>query len=356
MRTTNGTGGGGLIFRPETLPEPSVVPRFNQARRGVALLSVLWLAAALSAIAFTIANQVRSETERTSTDRDSLRAYYLASGAVYRAVMYVQWGPVYRNDDGSPKYYQAPMPVIPFQFPTGTAAVQVIPENSKLNVNTATPEELKGLLLALGTNPARAGAVVGGILDWRSASGAATEFDAYYLSLTPSFRSRHASFQEIEELLLVRGMTPDLFYGSYTRNEDGRLVAHAGLRDCLSVFGSVGGQMDVNTVQPAVMRAVGIGPDVAATIVAMRTAAPIRTLDQLSALQSSGPGVGRLGFPTNSIMTLRATARLRLPNGQLSEVQRSVSAMVKFMPRQFGMGPNPVFHVLRWYDNAVAIQ
>jgi general secretion pathway protein K len=326
--------------------------------RGIALLSVLWLVAALSAIAFTVANLVRSETERTSTDRDSLRAYYLASGGIDRAVLYIQWGPLYHNDDGSPKYYQAPMPVIPFNFPTGTAAVQVIPENSKLNVNTATPEELKTLLLALGTDPARADGILAGILDWRSASaeGAATEFDAYYLSLIPSFRSRHASFEEIEELLLVRGVTPDLFYGNYTRTEDARLVPHAGLRDCLSVFGSVGGPMDVNTVQPAVMQAIGISPSVAAAIVAMRRTAPILDLDQLATLQSVGPGTGRLGFQTNSVMTLRATARLRLPNGQLSDVQRSVAAMVKFLPRQFGMGPNGIFHVLRWYDNAVAIQ
>ena len=43
-------------------------------------------------------------------------------------------------------------------------------------------------------------------------------FDQYYLSLTPSFRARHASFEEIEELLVVKGMTPDLYYGTYDRD------------------------------------------------------------------------------------------------------------------------------------------
>ena len=54
--------------------------------------SVLWLSAALSAIAFTVANTVRGETERTSTEVDSLRCYYLATGAIERALVYVQWG------------------------------------------------------------------------------------------------------------------------------------------------------------------------------------------------------------------------------------------------------------------------
>ena len=59
--------------------------------RGSALLAVLWLAAALSAIAFTVATTVRGETERTSTDIDSLRAYYLASGSVERGILWILW-------------------------------------------------------------------------------------------------------------------------------------------------------------------------------------------------------------------------------------------------------------------------
>ncbi|HEV3116947.1 MAG TPA: hypothetical protein VGY58_07850, partial [Gemmataceae bacterium] len=76
------------------------------AVRGSALLAVLWLAAALSAIAFRVANTVRAETERTSTEVDALRSYYLAVGAIDRAILWVQWGPSYRNPDGTPRYYQ----------------------------------------------------------------------------------------------------------------------------------------------------------------------------------------------------------------------------------------------------------
>lgn len=323
---------------------------------GVALLSVLWLVAALTAIAFTVANLVRAETDRTSTERDALRAYYLASGAISRAVLYVQWGPNYRNDDGTPKYFVPPMPVLHFDFPTGSAAVQVIPENNKLNINTVPPEQLKILLLVLGVDPGRVDSIVAGIVDWRSPAPGPTEFDQYYLSLTPSFRSRHSSFEEIEELLLVRGVTPDLFYGSYTRNEDGRLMPHASLRDCLSIY-ATNGPMDINTVEPAVMQAIGIRPDVAAAIVQLRKIAPILSMDRVAPLLSGSPGAGQLSTTViNSMTTLRATARLKLPNGQLSEVQRSAAALVKFLPHQFGMGPNTPFDVMRWYDNAVSLE
>src|SRR5947209_7204765 len=148
-------------------------------RRGSALLAVLWLSAALSAIAFTVANTVRSETERTTTAVDSLRAYYLATGAIERALVHVQWG-------GS--YYTPPQSIMRLQFPAGDAMVELIPETSKLNINQATQADLSALLAAIGAPPDRASQIVAGILDWRSSSGggAFTQFDQHYMGLKPS--------------------------------------------------------------------------------------------------------------------------------------------------------------------------
>ena len=163
-------------------------------------------------------------------------------------------------------------------------------------------------------------------------------------------------------MLLVRGVTPDLFYGSYTRTAQGQLVPHAGLRDCLSVYGSTSA-FDVNTVEPAVMQAIGIPADVAASIYAMRKAAPFRTMAQLAPFRSRGPGVGRLamdGLTLNRAfaLTLRATAQLKLSNGQLSDVHRTVSELVMFLdPDSELFKPGqPPYHVLRWYENAVPLQ
>ncbi len=326
--------------------------RRRHGSHGAALLLVLWLTAALSAIAFTLANTVRGEIERSSTDADGLKAYYLAEGAIDRTLVYIEGGAAFVGPDGKPRFQPGKTHVIPLDFPTGVARVEYIPENSKLNVNSAPPTQLGNLLLALGVDPIRAQAIVAGILDWRGGTpgDSFSELDQYYLSLTPSFRARHASLQEIEELLLVRGITPDLFYGGYTQNAEGNLIPHDGLRDCLSVYGS-NGPLDVNAVTPEVMVAVGIPPETAAAIVAMRKIAPIQDLGQLGPL-GGGKGMGRLGMSSGTIVTLRATAYLRLPNGQLSDVHRTVSAMVKFL------GPDwtPRFHIMRWYDNASMLQ
>ena len=354
----------------------------SKTNQGAALLAVLWLAAGLSAIALTIANTVRGETERSSTEADGLKAYYLAAGAIDRMLLYLELpsssprtgGSGRRgalrppeaslNPNSTPRI-QSSTRLLALDFPTGVVTGELIPETSKLDVNKANPRDLLNLLLALGQDPGQAEQTLAGIMDWRGTSrgGSLTEFDQYYLSLTPSFQARHASLQEIEELLLVRGVTPDLFYGSYTRDAQGQLVPHAGLRDCLSVYGSTG-EFDVNTVEPAVMQAIGIPADVAAAIYALRKTAPIRTMGQLAPFRSSGPGVGRLTMASLSLdhpfaLTLRATAQLKLSNGQqLSDVHRTVSELVMFLdPESELFKPDqPRYHVLRWYENAVPLQ
>ncbi len=314
--------------------------------RGGALLAVLWLSAALSAIAFSLANTVRGEVERTSTAVDGLRSYYLAQAGVDRGILYIEWGLEDSLPRGAPFRYGPANPVLPFTFPSGEALVQIIPETAKLNLNSSPPEYLLRLLMALGVDPDRAAQITAAILDWRHPGGM-TQFDAFYMSLTPSFRARHASFEETEELLVVRGMTPELYYGGYNHDAEGRLVPRAGLKDCVTVFAQ-GDGIDVNTAQPAVLMAIGIPPDVVAAIVARRRVQPFKNAGEVAGLAGGGGGMARLRVGGKSIFTVRSTARIRLSNGQLSDLRRTVAATVSYER------PGDVLRVdvLRWYDNA----
>ncbi len=60
---------------------------------------------------------------------------------------------------------------------------------------------------------------------------------------------------------------------------------------------------------------------------------------------AAGP---RLRLEGNSIVTIRATGMVRTPNGQYSDLKRTVAAMVKYMPK----GYDSPIHILRWYDTA----
>jgi len=310
---------------------------------------VLWLSAALSAIAFSVANTVRGETERTATSLDGLRGRYIAEAAVERALLYRIWGSSHRNPDGSTRYWEQGMSRLSMQFPGGDAEVEIIPATSRLNINQASQEDLVRLLIALGVEPGPADEITTGILDWRSPSVGLTLFDRYYLSLNPSFRARHASFEEIEEVLLVKGMTPELLYGSYIRDAEGRLVPRGGLRDCVSVYGS-NTRFDVNSAAPALLLSLGIAPPVVDEIVRRREIRPFRNASEMAEFRRfGGQGVSRLTVGGVAIYTIRATAHNRLPSGELSDMRSTVAETVKFV----GSSARPPYHVLRWYEDSV---
>ena len=101
---------------------------------------------------------------------------------------------------------------------------------------------------------------------------------------SPSFLPRHASFQENEELLLVNGITPDLYYGSSLDN------SRAGLRDCVSVYRQRRrGRYQYRAGRDTFV-AVGIGPADAAAIVQNRAQHPMLDYTELASIaQSLGP-------------------------------------------------------------------
>jgi len=312
-------------------------------RRGSALLTVLWISAALAAVGFALANTVRGETERASTTVDEVRAYFLASGAVERAALEVMWSAINPAEPKLPRGTTR----IDYQFLTGMAHVEIIPETSKFDVNFVPPERLARLLEGLGVPGDRSAAIVEGVMAWRGGRGAS------FSSLQgPTFPGPATSFQEIEELLAVRGVTPDLFYGTYIASDaplagQRRLVRRSGLIDCLSVFGSRE-RIDANTADPAVLHALGMPDSGIQALVAMRNLAPLdlnRLSELMPQLGAAGPGLRLEG---NSILTIRATGRVRTANGMLSDLRRTVAATVKYMPRGFD---SPI-HILRWYDMA----
>jgi hypothetical protein len=88
-------------------------------------------------------------------------------------------------------------------------------ESAKLHLNVLLADESQAVnrLMAL---PGMTAEIADAILDWMDdddqprPSGAELE---YYGQLTPPYEPRNANFDSIDELLLVRGVTPELLYG-----------------------------------------------------------------------------------------------------------------------------------------------
>ena len=311
--------------------------------KGSALLAVMWLSVALAAFGFTLASTVRGEIERATTDLDGLRAYYIASGAIERASIELLWS----VNMPEKRYIPKASTFIDYAFETGVAHVEFLPEAGKLSVNLITGEQLNRLLLAMGVEPQRASVITEATLAWRKPG--VSNLPAPGNAIGPTFEVAHASFQGVEEMLNVQGVTPEILFGTYvpaTNPEGPRLEKRAGLVDCLSTFGAQD-TVDINTAQPAVMAAVGVPPESIAIIVQRRAVKPFTQKD-FGALGELGISGAHLRLEGNSIVTIRATAQARRADGSISDVKRTVAAMVKYMPQ----GYDSPIHVLRWYDTA----
>jgi general secretion pathway protein K len=311
--------------------------------KGGALLTVLWVSAALAAIAFSVSMSIRAETDRAGTASDGLRAMYLATGSVDRAVQWLLWG------TGSDRFFDSrhysDKPRLSFSYPSGDVLVEMMPEAAKLDVNHASGDDLLRLITAVSGDLQRAQLVAGAIQG--GGSGAS---DSLFQAPGPTLRPPGASFGEIEELLLVRGMTPELYYGNYVADAEGRLSPRGGLRDSLSVWGSVG-PFDANAVSPALLEALGAAPGSIAQMVRQRAQQPFHNLGEVAAL---GIPIDRLTLNgEHLIWNIRATARLRRPDGSPSEVVRSASAIAKLVLPPRNRPRDPIrLQVLRFYEDA----
>ena len=112
-----------------------------------------------------------------------------------------------------------------------------------------------------------------------------------------------------------------------------------------SVYGSRD-RVDVNTADPAVLAAIGLSPAAVQMILRERRVMWFTQARLDGIMGSLGNGGGQLRREGNSILTIRATARVKLANGQLSDLKRTVAAQVKYMPN----GYDSPIHQLRWYD------
>lgn len=318
----------------------------RRSSKGTALLAVLWLTAALSAIAFSIADTVRAEAERGITAQDNVRAYYLARGAVERTLFLLH------NDDGggaSPALRFAGRRRLYFQEELGDTLVEFISEKGKLPLRSLTPPLLNNLLLTLGEPPELASSITEQLF---STAPPRILWSGQNSSTPPAFRPLLASMENVEELLLVPGITSELLYGRYSRMPDGSLINLGGLSDFLSPQLQESSGLDPFSVHPSLLVALGMDPAAARNFADLRrnTFNPIPFLARMNNLGS----IARVGFRPDlgDIFQVRATARVRLPNGTLSQTRRTVALLIKYVapnPRYFWISP---WTHLRWYDQS----
>lgn len=146
-------------------------------------------------------------------------------------------------------------------FPAGTLELAVQDLSGRLQINSIVDTKNSGIsdqlrtilenLLTSGDYPieeeAEAEEIVDALVDWIDENDIESDHGAetsYYQSLDPPYSAKNGPVDNIDELLLVRGITPELFFG--TENTPG-------LKNVLTVYGD-DGKININTIDPVLLK------------------------------------------------------------------------------------------------------
>lgn len=217
--------------------------------RGVALILVLWLLILLTAVIGGFAQSARIEAMQAHQVRASLIARQAAQAGIEYAVLRMSYPDVDRRwvPDGRP-----------YQFAIGEATleIRVLDESGKVDLNSASPDLLAKLLLALGVDAARAQSLAAAIVDYRDEDDLLQPNGAEsgeYSSAGLPYGPKNKPFEAVSELQRVLGMDFTLYQK---------------LEPNVTVY--AGGDPSPTFARPPVLRALGFGADNADVFVNQR--------------------------------------------------------------------------------------
>lgn len=190
--------------------------------RASILIGLLWCVALLSVAVVSVLHTARMDLIAQKNYGDKIQARYLALAGIEKAEALLYKNAHDRshsNVNHSGDLYDDPQDFKEVSFGRGTYSVLrrgrddegggvlygVSDEESRLNINTADHDALMKVQ-GLDNEVATA------ILDWRGQGNAAEDND-YYSQQRPPYYLRGSAFETLRELLMVRGVTPDLFLG-----------------------------------------------------------------------------------------------------------------------------------------------
>jgi len=258
--------------------------------RGIALIITLWVIIILGITATYFSRGIRGEAYIVRNFEASERAKLLALAGVHHALAYLSRS----TEEGmeiDQDYLEGTVSEIDsVPFAGGSYHVMVTDEESKININEASREIIRDLMIGYGLSSAKSDSLSDAIIDWRDrdddpmVNGAESR---YYLSLNPPYSSKNLNLDSLEELLLVRGFTPELLYGNEASADSGQ-----GFARLLTVYGR--GKVNINTASRAVLEALpGVDEQSAQFIVAGREAidyTPLTKHEFIRYLQELNPG------------------------------------------------------------------
>ena len=323
---------------------------------------VLWVLMLLTVIVGEFCYTMRTRVNITRNFKESTQAYYIAVAGVNKAIEQIirqEITPRVRVsvDTQTGEAIEDPAPawrintdIAPMAFENGEYEVRIENESGKVNINQATKAMLDTLLSGFDMDPSEKDIIVDSIMDWRDAdrnhrlNGAE---DDYYQSLPEPYDCKDDNFDSPDELLFVRGVTPEIYYQGlaplvtvFPKNKKQGLAS--GSKNPKKEFNY--NQLNVNSITSEMWAALpGMTEELIADIMEYRAEQDFNSVGEVQPIV--GPEVyrgiaGYLTTETTPYFTIRTTGRI---SG--SRTSDGVTAVVRFDQQS-----QEKYQIIQWTD------
>jgi len=217
------------------------VLKLARNNRGIALLITISVTTILVAAALEYNRRARFEVLSTASVRDRMTLSYMASSGVHAAMALLIKDKAESNFDSLQEDWANPEKIdeilqeIPFD--SGKLSVVITDELAKIQVNALVmfPDSRQfnesqvmiweRILNVIGNeddlqNDSNPTAIVNSVKDWLDSgdddatTGLSGAESSYYGEQDPPYKSRNGPMADLNELLLIKGITPQLYYGT----------------------------------------------------------------------------------------------------------------------------------------------
>ncbi|MEJ0088644.1 MAG: hypothetical protein WDM80_02675 [Limisphaerales bacterium] len=340
---------------------------FQKKSCGVALLVVMIAIAVFSALAAALVFSMKVETRLAMNANHEQQLLWLGrSGVEYARWILAQEATIPGQQYDALNQIWAGGPgamaetnsvlmgisLTDFQIGEGTVSLKIVDLDRKVNINTANAAVLQQALTVMGVNADEMSVVSDSIQDWRSPAApprvAGAQSD-YYQSLTPPYYAKNAPIDDLSELLLIKGVTPEMYWGGGSsnspappqrpklgiRNGPNEIPVYPfGLADVFTAVSS--GRINVNTADANVLQMIpGVDANVAAAVMQQRAGpdgvegteddTPIQ--NAAGALQAAGMNPADAGRSGNLLATRSTTFEVHV-TARIGENTREFTAII----------------------------
>ena len=249
--------------------------------RGIALLLTISVTTILVTLALEYNRRARFAVTSTAVTRDRLTLSHIASSGIHAAMALLAKDRAESNIDSFQEDWANSDKInellneIPFD--DGTLSVTIADEMGRIQINALVkfPEsrnfnESQRQFLERYLNyfkddneetqeDSQPPAIINSLKDWldsgddEAITGLSGAESSYYQDLSPSYSSRNGPISDINDLLLVKGITPELFYGSTEKPGIGSFLTVYGMTPGSGTSFTFPGKINVNTAELPVL-------------------------------------------------------------------------------------------------------